>query len=370
MKLIAQVQLLPTPDQAAALKRTLEQANAACDALSEQAWNTKTFRQFDLHHLCYYAIKDAFHLSAQMTVRCIAKVADAYKLDRNTKRTFRPHGSIAYDDKLLTWAMDAQRVSIWTVDGRLKDVPLVAGERQIAMLAARRGETDLVYRRGKFYLLAVCDIAEPAPDEVDQVLGVDLGIVNISTDSDGETYSGEQVERVRQRYQRRRDRLQAVGTKNSRRRLKSLSGRQRRFQSNENHRIAKQLVAKAKRTGRGIALEELTHIGERTKASRRTQRAKHSNWAFRQLRMFVTYKSALAGVVVLTVDPRYTSQACNRCGCVDKRNRPGRRLPPRRGEATFRCVGCGHTNLADYNAACNIRDRAAVNLPMASAQSG
>lgn len=282
MKLIAQVQLLPTSEQADALRRTLERANAACDAISEQAWNTHTFRQFDLHHLCYYTIKDTFNLSAQMTVRCIAKVADAYKLHRAVKRSFRSHGSIAYDDKLLTWGMNTQRISIWTVDGRLKDVPFVAGKRQLAMLAARRGETDLVYRCGKFYLLAVCDIAEPTLEEVDRVLGVDLGIVNLAADSDGETHSRASIERVRQRYQGRRDRLQAVGTKNAKRRLKQLSDRQHRFQTNTNHTIAKQLVAKAKRTACGIALEELTQIRQRVKASSRQQRSRHSNWAFGQ----------------------------------------------------------------------------------------
>jgi hypothetical protein len=36
-----------------------------------------------------------FNLSAQVVVSCIGKVADAYKLDRKTKRSFRPKGSIA-----------------------------------------------------------------------------------------------------------------------------------------------------------------------------------------------------------------------------------------------------------------------------------
>jgi hypothetical protein len=38
MKLTAQLKLLPTPQQAAALKRTLEAANAACNAISQVAW--------------------------------------------------------------------------------------------------------------------------------------------------------------------------------------------------------------------------------------------------------------------------------------------------------------------------------------------
>ena len=108
MKLIAQVKLLPTPEQAGALRHTLEQANAACRFVSDTAWETKTFRQYDLHHKCYQSVREQFGLSAQVTVRAIAKVADAYKLDRKTKRTFRATGSIAYDDRILSWRLQDQ----------------------------------------------------------------------------------------------------------------------------------------------------------------------------------------------------------------------------------------------------------------------
>jgi hypothetical protein len=38
MKLIAQVKLLPTLEQADALRKTLERANAACQFVSDTAW--------------------------------------------------------------------------------------------------------------------------------------------------------------------------------------------------------------------------------------------------------------------------------------------------------------------------------------------
>ncbi len=66
MKLVAQVKLLPTPEQADALNRTLETANAACNYVSQQAWQTQTFKRFELHHLCYQAIRIEFGLSAQV----------------------------------------------------------------------------------------------------------------------------------------------------------------------------------------------------------------------------------------------------------------------------------------------------------------
>jgi predicted transposase len=117
VKLTAQLKLLPTPSQADALKRTLETANAACTHISDVAWNTRTFGTFALQKLCYQEVRETFGLSAQMTVRALAKVGDAYKLDKRTKPAFRPLASIAYDDRILSFALRASSISIWTLDG-------------------------------------------------------------------------------------------------------------------------------------------------------------------------------------------------------------------------------------------------------------
>src|SRR5215211_3307593 len=103
MKLIAQVKLNPTPEQHTALLATLAEANAACDTISAAAWQAREFRRIPLQKLIYHDIKTSFRLGAQILVRCIAKVADAYKLDKKTLRTFRPEGAIAFDDRNLTW---------------------------------------------------------------------------------------------------------------------------------------------------------------------------------------------------------------------------------------------------------------------------
>ena len=79
MKLTAQVKLTPTPEQKVLLDRTLRAANAACTFASRIAWETKTFRQFGLHHLVYRDLRERFHLGAQLAIRAIGKVADAYK---------------------------------------------------------------------------------------------------------------------------------------------------------------------------------------------------------------------------------------------------------------------------------------------------
>jgi hypothetical protein len=53
LRLTIQLKLLPIPEQADALRRTLERANAACDFISQVAWDTQTFRQFPIHRLTY-----------------------------------------------------------------------------------------------------------------------------------------------------------------------------------------------------------------------------------------------------------------------------------------------------------------------------
>lgn len=357
MKLIAQVRLYPTKDQHAALKQTLERANAACNHISARAFEARVFHRYGMQSLTYYEVKDRFGLSAQMVIRCLAKVADAYHLDRKVQRTFKPLGSIAYDDRILSWKLDRQEVSIWTLDGR-QTIPFGAGTRQLELLAARQGETDLVFWNGMFFLLATCEIPDPEPRNVETALGVDLGVTNIATTSDGEIMTSEPVEANRQRQQRLRSDLQARGSLSAKRHLRKLAGRQRRFQKDINHQISKRLVEEAQRTNRAIALEDLTHIRARTRARGADQRARHSNWSFAQLRQFIDYKARLAGIPVILVNPKYTSQQCACCGHTEKANR--------RSQSDFLCRACGHAAHADVNAAKNIAVRAEVMPPIVS----
>src|SRR5215213_6089819 len=64
VKLIAQVKLNPTKQQAKLLKQTIEQANATCDAISELAFNSQTFGQYAIHQAYYAHIRERSGLSA------------------------------------------------------------------------------------------------------------------------------------------------------------------------------------------------------------------------------------------------------------------------------------------------------------------
>ena len=354
MKIIANIQLLPNFHQTKILQETLEICNEACNEISKTGFKDSTLSQFELHRLCYYNIKKRYKLSAQVTVRCLSKVADAYKIGgKETIRKFKKHSAQPYDNRIFKVKGDS-RVSIWCLGGR-QVMPFACGPRQRELLKTQRGECDLMFVGRKWYMACVCDVDEPDPIVFKDILGVDLGVVNLAFDSNANCYSGEAVQEIRNTHLHRRENLQKNGSKSAKRKLHFLGGKQKRFQKDVNHVISKRIVQSAKRNGCAIALEDLRGIRSRIKA-RRKQRGRLHNWGFNQLRQFISYKAKIAGIPVFLVDPKNTSRTCPGCGCVDKRNRPSQSL--------FSCVSCGYYGIADYIAALNIRARALVNAPM------
>jgi putative transposase len=354
MKLVIMVKLAPSEEQHRALLETLERFNEAANWIAGVAFDHRTASKYKLQSLIYHEVRERFGLSAQMTVRCISKVAEVFKRDKSKRPTFKPHGAMVYDERLMSFK-GLDTVSLLTLEGR-KLIPMRLGDYQAARMDRRKGQADLLYRNGTFYLALTVDAPEPEPDDPTGTLGVDLGISNLATDSDGDVHTGEGIERSRKRYERIRSKLQAAGTKSAKRRLKKLSGREARFRKDTNHCISKALVGKAKATSRAISLEDLQGIRQRTTV-RKAQRSRHETWSYFQLRSFIEYKALLSGVLVYLVDPRNTSRTCSECGHCEKTNRKSRN--------DFLCKACGYATPADHNAAINI-SRAAVMRPIVS----
>ena len=368
VKLTLQSQLLPDEAQGVSLRTTMERFNEAANWMAGHAFDARTANKIALQKRHYRELRERFGLSSQMAVRCIAQVCESYKRDEKVRPTFRPHAAVPYDQRILSFK-GLDRVSLLTLTGRVL-VPFVMGRYQQERFGFARGQCDLVLRGdGQWFLLVTVDVPDGTPLPSTDFLGVDLGVVNVATDSDGDVHSGAAVEAVRVRYHERRRKLQRAAAarkkrgrrpKSIRRALQRMGRRESRFRKHENHCLAKRLVKKAKDTGRGLALEDLRGIRERTRF-RRPQRARMAGWAFFQLRSFLQYKATLVGVALVIVDPRNTSRTCSVCGHCDKANR--------KTQAQFRCLVCGHQAHADINAARNLRARAAVNQPLFSEQS-
>src|SRR6266508_817313 len=307
VKLTLQTQLLPVGDQSQKLSATMRAFNAAADWLAGEAFRLKTDNKVELQQLYYRQLRDDFGLSAQMAIRCIAQVCEAYGRDKSIRPRFRKYASIPYDQRLMSFK-GPDRVSLLTLEGRII-VPLIMGKYQSERFNGKHGQCDLHRRKnGKWFLLVSVEAHEVAPIASTDFIGVDFGVVNLAVDSDGQMHQGDDVERTRKHYEKVKRSLQRKATKQKRggkrplkakRKLKAISGRERRFKANTNHTIAKKIVVK-----------------------------------------------------VQPVDPRDTSKRCPECSHVSKKNRIRRDV--------FLCDECEYFDHADIVGAKNIRSGALV----------
>ncbi|NYH53752.1 IS605 OrfB family transposase [Nocardiopsis arvandica] len=360
-KIAVCLKLTPSPEQATVLGSTLRALNDHATRVAQVAHEQGVTRNYDLRKHTYQPLREA-GVGSQAAQHVIKRVCDAYRTRRSnlhhgnhgpkgsarreriesTPITFRPDSAHPYDQRNLSFALDARTISLWTFQGRLKDVPFACSPDQVKTLAeCKRGEADLLRRDGVWFLAVTVDVPDTPQIEPDSFLGVDLGIVNIATTSDGQVLAGRRINRYRRRQLRLRQKLQAKGTRPAKRLLRKRRRREARHAKDTNHRISKRIVAEAERTGRGISLEDLTGIRARVR-QRRPQRVTLHSWSFHQLGAFITYKAKRAGVPVVFVDPAHSSRECAECSYTHKANRIS--------QASFICRGCGVACHADRNA--------------------
>jgi putative transposase len=347
--------LTPTPEQASDIDATLKAFAGACEFAAAAARRIGSTNKVKVQREAYREIREKFGLSANLAIRAIARACAALKIPAKMHSAFAPT-SIDYDQRIFAFHEWNWTFGLMLLSGRAK-IATALGDRQRALLRGRKPTSAALVKRrdGGYFLHVYLTDEAPTPIEPAGTIGVDMGIKNLATTDDGENFSGADVEETRRRYARKRKTCQRAGTKSAKRKLHKIRMKESAFRKDRNHVISKRLVAKAKDTGKRIAVEDLTGIGDRTTA-RKADRSRLKGWAFFQLRQFITYKAALAGIPVIPVDPRNTSRTCSECGHCEKGNRKTR--------DEFECKYCGFEFPADWNAARNIRDRADVGLPI------
>src|SRR5258707_11414780 len=370
--LTATLKLHTTPEQRQLLRQTQLAYRDALNYVSRYAFaHGKISSERRLHKELYYDVRAQFKLPSEMTTNVIRQVAATYKglwtkLRKNIEHRKAGHTKKRYKglDKPPKYVSPTvtynygydygfkpdQQVSVLTLQGRV--ILLYQGyEHHVALIhhGATIGGAKLWYDKAhkQFYLLVSLEleIPEPTPEMLPTVVGVDVGQRYLATtatlSNQSRFYPGKRVRAKADHYARLRKRLQKKGTRSAKRRMLTLSGRERRLKLQANHRIAKSIIVSHPHTL--IGLEELTGIREHTRRRKR-RRKKHgkgtepvskkarranqhaSTWAFAELHNMLTYKAMLAGSLAIKVDADYTSQSCPNCGYTDKRNRPGKGL--------------------------------------------
>lgn len=344
MKQTIAVKLEPSPEQFKALLETMEAFNRACQYAADVAYEKRLANKIALQPWVYGKLRSEFGMSSQMAIRAIAEAVNAYKRDKRVHVKFSPRSAMVFDQRIMSFK-GLTHVSLLSLSGRLV-IPMRYGTYQAERLGRAKGQADLILRDGTFYLYVIVDLPTSPPIDPTDVLGVDFGIVNIAVDSDGVKHTGAAIRECRQRYQRVRQGLQSCGTRSAKRHLKRIRHKESRFQRWLNHNISKQLVSKAAKGQRALAIEDLRGILERATV-RKSQRYERFSWAFNQLRKFLAYKCEVSGIPLLVVDPRNTSRTCPGCGYCARENR--------RTQSLFLCVKCGFQANADDVGATNIR---------------
>lgn len=332
--------LLTTPAFEVALKETSEAFANACNFALEVALKENTSNAIKLHHLCYDDIRKQFELSANLAIRAIRRVVSCMtklKGKRKVPKKFLPK-SIDYDARIFAYRPENESVSITTMQGRLQ-IPLVLGDFQRQALKDQKPTAATVIQKGKVWYIHISIEKEPSPIDGDKIVGIDLGITNIATSSNGLKIEGASRQAFKNKCAKVRASLQSKGTKGAKKVLKRLSGKERRRIKHENHVISRQLVNDAKtHTCKIIRMERLKDIRTKTKTWNKHTNRMMAGWSFYELQKFVEYKAEEAGIKVEYINAAYTSQTCHTC----------LKLGSRLGER-FVCLTCGEQH-ADVNA--------------------
>lgn len=168
---------------------------------------------------------------------------------------------------------------------------------------------------GKWYVCFQITLPDAeVPQRDGAAAGIDVGLSSLIATSDGETEPTPPWTRMASKRQRRLQRALARCKRGSKRRLKAkqrlarhsiaIANRRRNFL----HKLSRSLVDRYAL----IALEDLSV--DRLARSMLAKAVHNAAWG--QLRLFLEYKAANAGVRVVAVDPRGTSQECPECGAI------------------------------------------------------
>lgn len=364
------VPLALSPDQHAMYSRLADLYNRVWGSAVSWYDANHTVSAVAAHKALYAGLRDRFpQLPSQFVCNALRDAAGAVRSWNSNHpkrgwslRASRRKPTVRFD--LRTMGLRGNLLTLSSMHGQKRQrfllPPIPAWfderypERRLQAVTLVLDPNDLVTR-----LTLTFRIPKAEPVE-GRVLGVDLGMHALYKDSEGGEYRYPRVQRVRRRYAYDRRALQEKGTRSAHRRLKAMSGREERFIRDVDHCAAKRL---ADTPGIGVmAFEDLARIRRLARKGTRAGRRRRNmlnQWPFSQLQEFTAYKAAAKGIQVVMVDPAYTSQRCNACGYVDKRNRD---------RARFDCLRCGHSDDADHNAALNIRDRAIQSLGQTQGQ--
>ena len=321
----------------------MEQCSTLFNEYVDWAYQNKTYNKVKAHHELYSSFRSKFSELPSAMIQLVRDCAmeavkrSKFKTKKPRKKTY---SAIRYDSRTMT--LRGNQLTFSCIGPRQKVILEIPEYfKQYLKNWKFKGGT-ICYKNSQFWVHLNFQIDDPNQFENNDVLGIDRGLYNFLTFSNGEVIKSNQLRKQQRKHLYNRKKLQAKGTHSAKRKLKKLSGKEKRFSRDFNHCISKYVVS----LPYGIfAIENLKNI-RKQKFSKKLNKWL-SSWTFGQFEQFLTYKAEGLGKQVIKVDARYTSQKCSCCGIINKDNR---------NKSKHKCCNCGYTNHADINAAINIKN--------------
>jgi putative transposase len=297
--------------------------------------------------------------SAERTWSAIARFYDNCKKRKPGKKGFpkfkkhQTHGCVEY--KTCGWKLSEDRRYITFIDGFKAGSFKLWGTRDLHFYQLNQIKRVRVVRRADGYYVQFCLNVERVEqrEPTGNTVGLDVGLANFYTDSNGETIENPRYlrksEKALKRLSRRLSRTEK-GSKNRAKARKKLGGKHLKV-SRQRKDFAVKLASRSFsedviQSNDLVAYEDLKvrNLVKNTKLSKSI-----SDAAWSAFRDWLEYFGKVFAVATVAVPPHYTSQNCSKCGTLVKKSLSTR---------THRCGKCLLVLDRDWNAAINILELA------------
>ena len=191
--------------------------------------------------------------------------------------------------------------------------------------------------RGRWYVCLVVDLPKQAKPTVTKAIGIDLGLKDIATCSDGTVISNPKF------YRKYEQKLGIAQRARNKKRVRALHAKIANCRKDHLHKASTQLV----RENALIVVGDLS-----AKKLVKTKMAKSVlDTGFSKLKTMLKYKCENAGVMFEEVNEAYTTQICSCCKQISSSSPQGR---VDLGIREWTCQSCGTVWQRDLNSALNI----------------
>jgi putative transposase len=338
------VKLELRPEEKASLLLTLEDYSKVFSLVCQWSFENQKCGKMAVHRATYFNCRSMVPNLPSSLVESAKDVACEVmkRIDMKMRPKRKKRAAIRYSSRSAKAYLEGGYLSLSSSRGRIQ-APFNLAECYHKYLNTEVRGGVLWYNKTMdcFFFGIIVFIPKPSFIEEGEVLGVDRGLKYAAVTSKNQFFLSNHIRNIKGKFAHLRAQLQAKGTRSAKRKLRKLSGRERRFITCQNHSIAKQIVNSCQRA---LAIEDLHGINS-DRATNKWFGRRLSNWSFYQLEFFINYKAEEQGKRVISINPQYTSQKCSKCGHIDSKNRI---------KGGFHCLKCPCDLNADINAARNI----------------